>query len=66
MASPGEYYWGGAASTVFWVDPQEEIVTIFLTQLVPSGSHPVRPQLRVAVNQAIVGGPRIAPAPARL
>ena len=36
--SAGEYMWGGYASTIFWIDPQEDLVTVFMTQLVPSGS----------------------------
>lgn len=54
LASEGEYGWGGAASTVFWVDPAEELTALFLTQLVPSNLYPIRRQLRAVVNQAIV------------
>ena len=54
LRSAGEFYWGGMASTAFWIDPQEEIVAVFFTQLVPSGSTPIRPELRIAVNQAII------------
>ena len=57
LRSPGEWYWGGMASTAFWVDPQEDIVTVFFTQLVPSGSTPIRPELRVAVNAAVIDAP---------
>jgi CubicO group peptidase (beta-lactamase class C family) len=34
-ASNGEYYWGGLASTRFWIDPQEEMVAILMTQYLP-------------------------------
>src|SRR5437868_4119039 len=34
--SPGEYFWGGAAATAFWVDPAEELITVFMTQVMPS------------------------------
>jgi CubicO group peptidase (beta-lactamase class C family) len=54
LSSPGEYGWGGAASTVFSVDPVEGITTLFLTQLLPSSTHPIRPQLRQLVYQALV------------
>lgn len=54
LGSPGEFGWGGAASTTFWIDPQEEMTAIFLTQLMPSSSYPIRRELRVLVNQAIV------------
>ena len=53
LGSPGEFGWGGAASTVFWVDPLEEMTAIFLTQLMPSSSYPIRRGLRVLANQAI-------------
>jgi len=51
--SAGEYYWGGAASTAFWVDPAEELTVIFMTQLMPSASYPFRAQLRSLVYQAL-------------
>jgi CubicO group peptidase (beta-lactamase class C family) len=54
LGSSGEFGWGGAASTTFWVDPREEITAIFLTQLMPSSSYPIRRELRVLTNQAIV------------
>jgi CubicO group peptidase (beta-lactamase class C family) len=50
----GEYGWGGAASTTFWVDPAEDLTAIFMTQLLPSSTHPIRPQLKQLVAQAIV------------
>lgn len=54
QAREGEASWGGMASTVFWVDPIEKISCIFLTQLVPSGTHiKLRWDLRALVNQAI-------------
>ena len=53
LSSRGEYYWGGAASTAFWVDPAEEVTAHFFTQLLPSSSHPLRPQLRQLVNSAL-------------
>ena len=54
IGSPGEYAWGGAASTAFWVDPQEDMAVILLTQLLPSSTYPLRRQLRVLSYQAIV------------
>jgi CubicO group peptidase (beta-lactamase class C family) len=53
-SSPGEFAWGGAASTAFWVDPVERITVVFLTQLLPSSTHPIRPELRQLVYQALV------------
>jgi CubicO group peptidase (beta-lactamase class C family) len=54
VTSAGEYAWGGLASTAFWVDPVEEITALFFTQLLPSSTYPIRPQLRALVNQAVV------------
>ncbi|HEU0196390.1 MAG TPA: serine hydrolase domain-containing protein [Nevskiaceae bacterium] len=54
LGSTGEYNWGGAASTTFWVDPTEEITVIFMTQLLPSSTHPIRPELRQLVYAALV------------
>ena len=53
LGSPGEYAWGGAASTAFWIDPVEEQIVIFLTQLMPSSSYPIRRELRVLTYGAI-------------
>jgi CubicO group peptidase (beta-lactamase class C family) len=54
LSSQGSYAWGGAASTAFWVDPREELTALFLTQLLPSSTHPIRPQLHQLVYQALV------------
>ena len=54
LASAGEYAWGGLASTAFWVDPVERVSVVFLTQLVPSGTYPLRRELRTLVNSALV------------
>jgi CubicO group peptidase (beta-lactamase class C family) len=51
---PGDFYWGGMASTIFWVDPKEDLVVIFMTQLVPSGTFNIRGQLKNLVYSAIV------------
>ena len=50
--SAGEYAWGGAASTAFWIDPREELIAIFMTQLLPSSAYPVRRELRTMVYSA--------------
>ncbi len=54
LASTGEFAWGGAASTAFWIDPVEQVTALFFTQLLPSSSHPIRPQLKQLVYQALV------------
>ena len=54
LRSEGEFSWGGAASTVFWVDPANEIAALFLTQLLPSSTYPIRSQLNQLLQQALV------------
>ena len=49
----GDYYWGGAASTIFWVDPVEDMVVIFMTQLMPSATFNFRGQLKNIIYSAI-------------
>jgi CubicO group peptidase (beta-lactamase class C family) len=53
IGSPGEYMWGGAASTIFWVDPAEELTVVFMTQFLPSGTFNFRGQLKTLVYPAI-------------
>lgn len=53
IGTPGEYYWGGAASTAFFISPAEELVMLFLTQLMPSGTYPFRRELRATIYGAI-------------
>ena len=52
--SPGEYMWGGAASTAFWIDPVEDVIGIFMTQLMPSGTFNFRGQLKSIVYGALL------------
>jgi CubicO group peptidase (beta-lactamase class C family) len=52
--SLGEYWWGGMASTAFWIDPVEDLSVVFFTQLIPSSLYPIRRELRTLVNAAIV------------
>jgi CubicO group peptidase (beta-lactamase class C family) len=54
FANVGEFSWGGAASTCFWVDPVEQITAVLMTQLMPPSNYPLRTQLRQLVGQAIV------------
>lgn len=54
ITSPGEHHWGGAASTFFWLDPVEDLYTVFFTQLMPSSTYPIRRELRTRVYQALV------------
>ncbi len=54
LGTPGEYAWGGAASTAFWIDPREEMAVVLLTQLMPSSAYPIRRELRVLTYAAII------------
>jgi len=54
LGSPGLFAWGGAASTAFWVDPAEELAVVFMTQLLPSTTYPLRRHLQAGVYQALV------------
>ena len=54
LCSKGEMAWGGAASTAFWVDRKEGITAVFLTQLLPSSTWPIRAELRKLVYSALI------------
>lgn len=54
IGAAGDYYWGGAASTIFWIDPSEDLAVVFMTQLMPSGSFNFRGQLRSIVYPSII------------
>jgi CubicO group peptidase (beta-lactamase class C family) len=51
--SRGDYYWGGAASTIFWIDPAEDMAVVFMTQFMPSGTFNFRGQLKNIIYAAI-------------
>ena len=53
-ASRGEFYWGGAYSTFFFVDPVEAVTMVFMTQLYPSSAYPVRRQLKTLIYAALM------------
>ncbi|HXQ15674.1 MAG TPA: serine hydrolase domain-containing protein [Caulobacteraceae bacterium] len=50
----GDFYWGGAASTIFWVDDVEDLTVVFMTQLMPSGAFNFRGQLKSIIYSSIV------------
>ncbi|HVG79350.1 MAG TPA: serine hydrolase domain-containing protein, partial [Patescibacteria group bacterium] len=53
--SVGEYRWGGAAGTAFWVDPKEEMITVLMTQGAPGPARGYTGALfRQMVRQAII------------
>jgi CubicO group peptidase (beta-lactamase class C family) len=51
--SDGDFFWGGAASTFFWIDPAEDLIGIFMTQFIPSSTYPVRREVRTMVYAAL-------------
>ncbi len=51
--SKGEFYWGGMFSTAFFVDPVEDIIMIFMTQLMPSSTYPVRREIKTMIYSAL-------------
>lgn len=51
----GDFYWGGMYSTAFFVDPVDDIIMIFMTQLMPSSAYPVRRELKTLIYSALVG-----------
>ncbi len=53
LGSEGEFFWGGAASTIFWVDPKEDLVVIFMTQFMPSATFNFRGQLQSIIYPAL-------------
>jgi CubicO group peptidase (beta-lactamase class C family) len=54
LGSAGAYGWSGAASTHFWVDPQEQLIGIQMAQFQPSGFHAIANDFCVAAYRAIV------------
>ncbi len=50
----GDFYWGGLASTIFWIDPIEDLVVIFMTQLVPSRTYNFRALFKNIVYAALI------------
>ncbi len=51
--SAGEYFWGGMYSTAFFIDPVERLHMVFMTQLMPSSTYPIRRQLKTLIYSAI-------------
>jgi CubicO group peptidase (beta-lactamase class C family) len=51
----GDFYWGGMYSTSFFVDPVDDIIMIFMTQLMPSSSYPVRREIKTMLYSALTG-----------
>ncbi len=54
LGSEGEYAWGGAYHSVYWVDPVEDLLVVYLTQIIPATNLDDHTTLRNGVYQAIV------------
>jgi CubicO group peptidase (beta-lactamase class C family) len=54
MGSVGDHGWGGYAETYFWIDPQEDLIAILMSQYQPSQTYPIRKEFRSAVYQALI------------
>ncbi len=54
LSSTGNYWWGGYFSTSFWVDPAEDIVAVFMTQMFPAQHGEIHQKFQVLAYQAIV------------
>ena len=54
IGSKGEFYWSGAATTSFWIDPTESIIGIQMSQFQPSGFHAIEEDFRVGAYQAVI------------
>ena len=53
-ASKGEYGWDGTAGTIFWVDPVKEMITVLMTQSMPSNPDQIRQRFKSFVLQAVI------------
>jgi CubicO group peptidase (beta-lactamase class C family) len=51
--SKGDFFWGGMFSTAFFVDPQEDVIMVFMTQLMPSNTYPVRREIKTMIYAAL-------------
>jgi len=53
-ASDGEYFWAGIATTLFWIDPKEDLVAIMMTQYLPYNDLYFRDIMHRMVHAAII------------
>ena len=54
LGTVGEYEWGGAYSSIYWVDPKEELVVVYFSQLIPALNINDHDKLRAQVYQSII------------
>lgn len=51
--STGDFYWGGMFSTAFFIDPVEDVIMVFMTQLMPSSAYPIRREIKTMLYAAL-------------
>ena len=54
LGSVGEYWWEGSASTIFWIDPVEELIVVFMTQFMPSDAYDFRTQIKQVLYPGLI------------
>jgi CubicO group peptidase (beta-lactamase class C family) len=54
IGSAGAYWWSGAANTYFFIDPQKELILIFMTQFVPNFHYPVFKEFKEIVYKSMI------------
>ena len=52
-SSWGEFFWGGAASTIFWVDKKNNVTATMMTQYMPSDKYPIREELKTLLYSSL-------------
>jgi CubicO group peptidase (beta-lactamase class C family) len=52
-SSEGEFFWGGAASTIFWVDRKNNVTATMMTQYMPSDKYPLREELKTLLYSSL-------------
>ena len=53
FSAEGEFFWGGAASTIFWVDRKNNVTATMMTQFMPSDKYPIREELKTLLYSSL-------------
>jgi CubicO group peptidase (beta-lactamase class C family) len=51
--SPGDYGWGGAYHSTYWVDPKEGLTVVYMTQIIPAGGLEDQSKIRSLIYSAL-------------
>jgi CubicO group peptidase (beta-lactamase class C family) len=54
VGSAGSYWWAGTANTYFYIDPQKDLILIFMAQFVPNFYYPICKEFRELVYKSII------------